>query len=356
MKEFSIGNVRLDPHSPSFVIAEIGVNHNGSLQTAEQLIRMAKEAGADAVKFQTFKAEELVTAKASKARYQSQNIDNEQTSQYQMLKELEISLPDFRVLKEFCKQHGVIFLSSPFDYESATFLARELNIDAIKIPSGELNNLPFLEQVAKLNKPIILSTGMSSLGEVEEAINTIEAAGNRYLAILHCVSNYPASFQSVNLRVMETLDKAFPYLIGFSDHTTGKDAAIAAVALGARILEKHLTLDRAMPGPDHKASLEPDEFHSLISGIRNVELALGTTYKAPQPEELEIAKLSRKGLVAAVNITAGSLLTRESINIKRPAEGLPPSQLEFVIGLRANKDILVDEPITLDKLHSRPDR
>ena len=322
---------------PCFIIAEAGVNHNGRLERALELIDCAAEAGANAVKFQTFKAGRLVTPHADQANYQRENMGQE-ISQLQMLTALELSWDDHLALVQRCQKRGILFLSTPFDHKSAELLDK-LDVPALKIASGEITNIPLLVQLAKLNRPMIVSTGMCQLGEVEQAVNAIQEAGNDNYALLHCVSNYPADPQEVNLRAMQTLRSAFGKPVGYSDHTLGIEIGIASAALGACILEKHFTLDRTLPGPDHCASLEPDELVQLVRSIRSVESALGDGRKAPALSERNTAEVARKSLVASTNIPAGTLLTTELIDIKRPGTGLPPVLKPQLINRRTIKDL-----------------
>lgn len=320
----------IGPGHPALLIAEAGVNHNGDLARALRLIEVAAAAGADAVKFQTFCADRLVTREAPKARYQLAATDAGE-SQYEMLRRLELSRADHVALLAHCAQHGILFLSTPFDEESAAMLA-ELGVAAFKIPSGEITNLPFLAAVAAWQKPIILSTGMATEAEVRTAVECLRQSGNGQLALLHCVSNYPADPADVNLRAMAAMAAMFGVPVGFSDHTLGIDIAAAAVALGACIVEKHFTLDRALPGPDHRASVEPEELAQLIRSIRRVEAALGHGRKEPAASELNTAQVARKSLVAAHDLAAGTTLTEDVIAIKRPGTGLAPALRPQLVG------------------------
>ena len=331
-----------------FVIAEAGINHNGDIKLARQLIEVAAEAGADAVKFQTFKAERLVTPSAPKADYQLQTTDVGE-SQLEMLRHLELSTEAYQELISYCQDQKILFLSTPFDEESADFLD-ELGVVALKISSGEITNLPFLAHIARKNKPMIISTGMAYLGEVETAVRTIEETGNQDLILLHCLSNYPADPGEVNLRAMQTLTTAFGLPVGYSDHTQGIEVAIAAVALGACVLEKHFTLDRNLPGPDHHASLEPDELTKLVRSIRTVEKAMGHGRKEPAASEANTAAVARKSLVAVLDIPAGSNLREELITIKRPGTGLPPLAWPYLVGRTVRKDIPAGTLLSLDML------
>lgn len=320
-----------------FIIAEAGVNHNGDLKLAKQLIDVAVEAGADAVKFQTFRADSLVTKMAPKADYQKKTTDGHE-SQYEMLKRLELSEKAHRDLFAYCKRKKILFLSTPFDEGCADFLGR-LGVARYKIPSGELTNLPFLQHVAKKKKPMIISTGMATMKEVLTAVQSVQKAGNKDITLLHCVSQYPADPAEVNLRAMETMQKEFGVPVGFSDHTLGIEISLAAVALGAKVIEKHFTIDQNFPGPDHRASLMPEELRVLVRGIRNIEKALGDGIKRPSRSEREVADVARKSLVAKKEIKKGTLLQKEWIAIKRPGTGLAPSTLFKVVGKKAVKDI-----------------
>lgn len=322
---------------PCFVIAEAGVNHNGHPDMAMELIRVAAEAGADAVKFQTFSAERLVLPHAPKAKYQRTS-SGDSESQLEMLRRLELPEACYPDLIQHCRSSNILFLSAPFDEQSADFLD-SLGIAAFKIPSGEITNLPFLEHVARKSKPMIVSTGMSDHKEVQQAVAAIEAAGNSQLVLLHCVSNYPASAASANLHAMETLASAFKVPVGYSDHVEGIEVALAAVALGASVIEKHFTSDRNLAGPDHKASAEPATLAALIQGIRKVESALGDGRKVPAASESAIAAVARKSLVSSVGIPKGTVVTAAHIAIKRPGTGLPPAERSTIVGRRAKRDI-----------------
>lgn len=346
IEHINIGGRLVGQKQPVFIIAEAGVNHNGSLEAAFQLVDAAAKFGADAVKFQTFKAEQLVSLSAPKAEYQLQTTDANE-SQFAMLKKLELGFDAFEKLSDYCKQKGILFLSTPFDDESADFLD-QIGIPTFKIASGELTNLPFLTRIAQKQKPIILSTGMAWMGEVETAVETILKENNQQIAILHCVSNYPADPKEVNLRSMLTLRDAFGFPVGFSDHTKGIEIPIASVALGACIVEKHFTLDRTLPGPDHLASLEPHEFQQMVESIRNVELALGSGIKRPTPSEISTAAVARKSLVAARDIRAGEILTSDCIALKRPGSGLPAIMIQYLLGRSVRQDIPKGQMLSLD--------
>lgn len=328
----------------AFIIAEAGVNHNGDITLAKALIDQAAKIGANAVKFQTFRADRLVSKKAPKARYQIRNTDA-QESQYRMIRKLELDEAAHKALIAYCGKRQITFLSSPFDEESADLLER-LGVSSFKIPSGEITNEPFLKYLAAKNKPLILSTGMSTLGEVEQAIGWILSINNVPLTLLHCVTEYPTPPDQVNLRAIDTLRQAFNLPVGLSDHTEGIEIAIAAVARGAVMIEKHFTLDRNMPGPDHKASLEPGEFQNLVTAIRNVEKALGDGVKKPAPCELANQKVARKSLVAAHRLKAGHVLKEKDVAIKRPGHGLLPQMAPLVIGRTVRKPIQADEVLT----------
>ncbi|MFM7056240.1 MAG: N-acetylneuraminate synthase [Planctomycetota bacterium] len=331
-----VGNRRIGPGSPCFVIAEVGVNHNGRLDLALRSIDVAKEAGADAVKFQTFRAERLVTRTAPAARYQTENLGVEK-SQFEMLRELELSDADHERIVNHCHACGIQFMSTPFDEDSATLLSG-LGMELFKVPSGELTNLPLLRHIAGFGRPLVISTGMSTLGDVEAAVQAVEATGNRRIVLLHCVSNYPAAPADVNLRAMLSMRAAFGLPVGYSDHTLGVEVGLASVALGACVLEKHFTLDKSLPGPDHRASAEPAELRRLIEGVRTIETALGAGRKAPCASELDTAKAARKSLVAATDIPSGTRLTEELIAIRRPGTGLPPAMKPWLVSriLRVN--------------------
>lgn len=348
MRKIKVGGRIIGHGCPCFVIAEAGVNHNGNLDMALQLVDASVRAGADAVKFQTFTAERIVTRDAPKAAYQKETTDSSE-SQLQMLRKLELSSQDHRRLQTYCEERGIIFLSTPFDEKSADFL-EELNIPAFKIPSGEITNLPFLEHVAHKGKPLILSTGMSSLEEVASAVAVIRGTGNRDLVLLHCVSAYPADPADVNLFAMQTMSAAFGVPVGFSDHTLGIEVALAAVALGSCVIEKHFTLSRALPGPDHRASLEPGELTALVRGVRIVEVALGDGRKEPVLSEADAATVARKSIVTAHDIPAGATITMDSLVMKSPGQGLPSSMLGKVIGRVAVKDIPADTLLGFDLL------
>jgi N-acetylneuraminate synthase len=344
MPAVKIADRTIGLHQPCFIIAEAGVNHNGDIQIARRLVDVAVSAGADAVKFQTFQAEKVVSLSAPKADYQLQTTDQAE-SQYAMLKKLELSTAMHEELFVYCQRLGILFLSTPFDEESADFLER-LGVLAFKVSSGEITNLPLLQHIAVKKKPTFLSTGMSSLVEVGQAEEVFRESGNQELVLLHCVSNYPADPADVNLRAMETMAAAFQVPVGYSDHTPGVEVALAAAALGASVIEKHFTLDQNMPGPDHRASLEPEGLKAMIQGIRTVEAALGHGRKEPALSEKNTASVARRSLVAARDLKAGEILRREDIAIRRPGSGLQPSMLSFIIGLTLKKDVAEGEVLT----------
>ena len=328
-----------------FIIAEAGVNHNGSIDLAYKLIDVAVESGADAVKFQTFKAENVASKNATKAEYQKQTTDVSE-SQFNMLKKLELDLEAHKALIAYCKEKDIIFLSTPFDHESIDLLS-DLGLQIFKIPSGEITNLPYLKQIGLLSKQVILSTGMSTLEEVGDAINVLTNAGTskENITVLHANTMYPTPMEDVNLNAMLTIQKEFGIAVGYSDHTLGIEVDIAAVVLGASIIEKHFTLDKTMDGPDHEASLEPEKLKEMVTSIRNIEKALGSSEKKPSPSESSNIKVVRKSIIANQNIKKGDLLTDKNIAVKRPGGGISPMQWDEVIGTAASKDYNADELI-----------
>lgn len=328
-----------------FIIAEAGVNHNGDINIAKKLVDKAKEAGVDAIKFQTFRAENLVTKEAPKAEYQKETTGD--GSQFEMLKKLELSLEDHITLKRYCEEKGIMFISTPFDFESVDLLEKT-DVSLYKVSSGDLTNLPLLSYIANKNKPIILSTGMANLGEVEEAVETIFKTGNNKLILLHCTSNYPTTYEDVNLRAMLTIKEAFKLPIGYSDHTIGIEVPIAAVALGAKVIEKHFTLDKNMEGPDHKASLEPYELKMMVNSIRNIEIAMGDGVKRCSKSEENTKSVARKSIVANRNINKDEIITINDVSFKRPEQGLKPKYIDLIIGKKARRNIKVNEFITFN--------
>lgn len=331
------------------IIAEAGVNHNGSIELAKKLVEKAKEAGVDYIKFQTFKASKLVTKAAKQAEYQQKNIGKEGDSQYQMLKKLELSPEEHEILIDYCRQLGIKFFSTAFDFDSIDYL-HSLNLGLWKIPSGEVTNYPFLKRIAAYNEPTILSTGMCDMEDVRAAVNALYKNGlsKENLILLHCNTEYPTPFEDVNLKAMDALRQEFGVEIGYSDHTKGIEVPIAAVALGATVIEKHFTLDRNMEGPDHKASLEPDELKAMVSAIRNIEKAVGGdgTKHVSESEKKNIA-IARKSIVAACDIKAGEVFSEQNLTVKRPGKGVSPMRWEEVIGTKAKRDFSEDELIEI---------
>ncbi|SFT33569.1 N-acetylneuraminate synthase [Lachnospiraceae bacterium XBD2001] len=327
-----------------FIIAEAGVNHNGSYELACGLVDAAKEAGADCIKFQTFKAEKLVSHNAKKAEYQKKTTGD--TSQQEMLKKLELSYEQFISLKEYCEKVGIRFLSTPFDFDSINFL-NSMDMPFWKIPSGEITNYPYLVALAKTGKPIVMSTGMCEMYEIEAAIDVLREHGAEDIKLLHCNTEYPTPFEDVNLRAMKTMAETFHVEVGYSDHTKGIEVPIAAVAMGATIIEKHFTLDRNMEGPDHKASLEPQELAEMVRGIRHIESALGTGIKAPSCSERKNIEVARKSIVASKYIQPGEVFSEDNLTVKRPGTGINPMRWNEVVGRRANREYDEDELIEL---------
>ena len=326
----NIANRKVGVGEPCFIIAEAGVNHNGDLKLGHQLIDQALKAGADAVKFQTFKADRLVSPEAPKAKYQLETTDTHE-SHFEMIRRLELSPQMHRQLLAHCQDIGILFMSSCFDEDSADLL-EELEVALFKIPSGEITNLPFLAHVARKGRPMIVSTGMAYLGEVETAVHTIQQAGNQNVVLLQCTSNYPANPADVNLRAMLTMCNAFNLPVGYSDHTPGIEVPLAAVAIGACVIEKHFTLDRNLPGPDHRASLEPPDLAAMVRGIRTVEAALGDGLKVPAESEANTASVARKSLVAGRDLPAGTVLIEDMMALKRPGTGLPAAMRDYLVG------------------------
>jgi len=331
----------------TLVIAEAGVNHNGELQIAHQLIDAAVNAGADMVKFQTFRADQLVTTTAKKADYQDQTTDASE-SQHEMIRKLELSIDMHEDLLSYCNERGIIFFSTAFDLGSLDLL-NKIGLELFKIPSGEITNLPYLRHVGGFGKPILLSTGMSNLGEIEAAVEILVKAGTprKDITLLHCNTEYPTPMADVNLKAMVNMGIAFNMGIGYSDHTLGIEVPIAAVALGAKVIEKHFTLSRDLIGPDHKASLEPDEFKKMVSSIRNIELALGDGIKRPSFSEQKNMPVARKSLIASRDIKTGELFSEKNVMVKRPGTGISPMLIDNVIGRKAPRDFSFDELITL---------
>lgn len=327
-----------------YIIAEAGVNHNGSLKLAKEMVTKARESGADAIKFQTFKSERVVSSLAEKAAYQIENTGSADESQLEMVKKLELSFDDFRELQAFSKEKGIQFLSTPFDLESIDFL-NQLEMPFWKLPSGEVTNYPYLVKIAQTHKEIVMSTGMCTLDEISEALAVLRENDAGKIALLHCNTEYPTPMEDVNLKAMETLRKAFDAPVGYSDHTKGIEVPIAAVAMGATIIEKHFTLDRNMEGPDHKASLEPSELKAMVQAIRNIEKAIGIGDKKPTPSEIKNIAIARKSIVASQLIKKGEAFTEQNITTKRPGTGISPMKWRQVLSQKAKRDFTEDELI-----------
>lgn len=328
------------------VIAEAGVNHNGSLETARALIDAAYAAGADIIKFQTGLPENVISKYAPKAEYQVENTGNEDESQLEMAQSFAMEYESFGILKQYAREVGIKFLSTPFDIESADYL-HGIGVDLWKIPSGEITNFPYLKHIANYHEPIIMSTGMCTMQEVKEAVTVLKDNGAGKISLLHCTTDYPTDYIDVNLKAMLSLHKEFGVETGYSDHTRGIEVPVAAVAMGARIIEKHFTLDRNMPGPDHRASLEPDELECMIRSIRNIEMALGTGEKIPCPSEIPNIIVARKSIVAKCEIKAGEIFTENNLTTKRPGNGISPMKWDSLLGLKAVRDFKEDELIEI---------
>ena len=329
----------------TFIIAEAGVNHNGSFELAKLLVDKAVWAGADCIKFQTFNSKNLVSKNAQKAEYQKKTTDSSE-SQLDMLKKLELSKEEFIELRDYCNQKGIMFLSTPFDLESIDFLA-SIGVKTWKVPSGEITNYPFLRAIGKRKESVIMSTGMCTLDEVRDALNVLKGFGTTDITLLHCTTEYPAPYDSVNLKAMLTLQNEFGLNVGYSDHTNGIEIPVAAVALGATVIEKHFTLDKKMEGPDHKASLEPEELKQMVQSIRNVEVALGDGTKQPSDAEKKNISIARKSIVAACDIKKDEVFTEKNLTAKRPGNGISPMKWEEVLGKTAKRNFSQDELIEL---------
>ncbi len=331
--------------SKVFIIAEAGVNHNGKLELAHKLVDAAVNAGTDAVKFQTFKAESMVSKQAPKADYQTKTAPSSE-SQFEMIKKLELSEDTQVELMDYCKEKGIMFLSSPFDLGSIDFL-NEIGLNIFKIPSGEITNLPYLRKIGHLNKKVIMSTGMANLDEVRTALNILISRGTERgnISVMHCNTEYPTPFYCVNLKAMLTIRSELDVKVGYSDHTLGIEVPVAAVAMGAEVIEKHFTLDKNMEGPDHRASLEPHELQSMVTAIRNIEKAMGDGVKRPSPSELKNKIIVRKSIVAAQEIKKGEVFSKENITTKRPGNGVSPMRWDEIIGKTAKKDFIEDQMI-----------
>jgi N-acetylneuraminate synthase len=346
--KLSIGNRDIGPAQSCFIIAEAGVNHNGDIRKAKKLIAVAAASHADAVKFQTFSAEKIAIRNAPKADYQEKNTPVHET-QFQMLKKLELSEEQFEELSEYARKKKILFLSTPFDGESVEILER-IGIPAFKVSSGELTNFPLLKIIASKGKPVIISTGMATMDEVRAAVDFLRENGVCDLALLHCTSNYPAAVEDVNLRAMTTLADAFDVPVGYSDHTQGILIPLLAVAHGACIIEKHFTLDKNLPGPDHQASLEPDEFKEMVEKIRMVEMAIGNGEKKPTKSEEGMRRIARKSIVSVKRIQKGAKITAEMLDCRRPGSGLSPQHLPEIIGKNARQTIPAETLITRDMI------
>jgi len=334
MRKIKIAGKNIGKGQPVFIIAEAGINHDGRLEQAKELVKRATEVGADAVKFQIFKAEELYS---------------ERSEHFELFKSMELSKNEWIEVAEMAQNLGIIFLSSSFDEESTDLLV-DLGAPAFKVASGDLTHLPFLRYMAKKNKPIILSTGMSTVSEIDEALNAIYATGNKDVVLLHCISNYPANIENVNLRAINTLEQVFNVPVGFSDHTIGTLIPIVAASLGARVIEKHFTLNKNLHGPDHKLSLDPAEFMQVVKSIRIIERALGDGVKAPCESEMRGRKMTRRSIMAKVYISKGTVITKDMLKIVRPGTGIEPKFVDIVIGRTAEVDIQADEIITWEKI------
>ena len=333
----------------TLIIAEAGVNHNGSIDIAKQLVDKAVEAGVDIIKFQTFKAEKLVSKSAKQAEYQKKNIgSNSDDSQYNMLKKLELSEQDHQELMTYCKERGIQFFSTAFDLESIDYL-HSLNLGLWKIPSGEITNFPYIKKIASYHEPVILSTGMSEMDDISATMDVLCKNGveRSQITILHCNTEYPTPYKDVNLLAMQQIKKEYQVSVGYSDHTKGIEVPIAAVALGASVIEKHFTLDRNMEGPDHKASLEPEELKAMVSAIRHIEQALGDGHKQISESERKNIAIARKSIVAAGPIKKGEMLTEQNLTVKRPGTGISPMRWEEVIGTKAIKDFAEEDLIEI---------
>lgn len=330
-----------------YIIAEAGVNHNGSLELAYKLCDAAKACGVDAVKFQTWKTEKIVSRDAATADYQAENTGNHTQSQFDMLKKLELSYADFKNIQEYCHKIGIDFLSTPDEEDSLAFLMDELRLPMIKIGSGEVTNIPYLRKIGSYGKSVILSTGMSTLAQVAIAYDTLMESGAKDVTLLHCTTNYPCPFSEVNLSAMTTLHNAFHCRVGYSDHTSGISIPIAAVAMGAKVIEKHFTLDKTLEGPDHKASLNPEELNAMVMSIRQVEEAMGDGVKRPNPSEQKISTVVQKTIIASRSISKGEYFSEDNLTVKRLGYGLSATYWDIVVGLKADCDYQKDEAIKI---------
>lgn len=333
--------------SETFIIAEAGVNHNGSFDLAKKMVQTAVAAKVDAIKFQTFLSEECISKNATMAAYQKKSLNDHDGDQLSMVKKLELPFWQFEDLNKICIENQIVFLSTPFDLKSVDFLST-LKMRFWKIPSGEITNLPYLRKIGAFNQDVILSTGMADLGEIKDALDVLEAAGTarQKITVLHCNTEYPTPMEDVNLLAMKTIQSALPGVnVGYSDHTVGIEVPIAAVALGARVIEKHFTLDRNMDGPDHRASLEPEELKAMVSGIRNIEKALGTGIKKPSPSEQKNLSVARKSIVASKSVQAGEMFTEHNLTVKRPGTGISPMRWDEILGKKADQPYNEDDLI-----------
>lgn len=330
-----------------YIIAEAGVNHNGSLELAYKLCDAAKRCGVDAVKFQTWRTEKIVSREAPTASYQAENIGNQTMSQFEMLKQLELSYEDFKNIQSYCRKIGIEFLSTPDEEESLAFLVEELSLPVIKVGSGEITNIPFLRKIGSYRKPVILSTGMSTLAQVAVAYDTLIDSGAKKVVLLHCTTNYPCPYDEVNLSAIKTLQDALHCPVGYSDHTRGISIPIAAVAMGASVIEKHFTLDKNMEGPDHRASLDPEELRNMVAAIRQVEVAMGDGIKRPNPSEHKISTVVRKSIIASRPIYKGESFTSDNLSVKRLGYGISASYWDIVVGLKADCDYKEDQAIKI---------
>jgi N-acetylneuraminate synthase/N,N'-diacetyllegionaminate synthase len=340
MKTFKISNKTVGENHPIFIIGEAGINHNGKLELAKKLVDIAADAGCDAVKFQTYKSEGVVAHSAESADYVNENLGSN-ISQFDLIKSYELKYEDFEELKKYCDNKGIIFLSTPHSFDAINFL--DDLVTAYKFGSGDLTNIPALKHAAKKDKPIILGTGMSTIYEIKQAVNAIKSEGNDKIIALHCTTNYPCPIEEVNLNAMLTMKEELECLVGYSDHTLGIMIPILATAMGANVIEKHFTLDKNLPGPDHKASLDPDELKKMISEIRETELVLGSFDKKPTASEEKIKQVTRKSLIAKNNISKGTTITKDLIDIKRPGTGINPVDIEKIVGKKSKIDIDKDE-------------
>lgn len=347
-KALNIGKNTIGNGNPAFIIAEAGVNHNGSLDMALELVRAVKKTGADCIKFQTFKASAVVTKEAPKADYQLEVTDRAE-SQLEMLKKLELQRSDYDAIIQCCGEEEVMFLSTPYNFDDADFL-NELGVGAFKIASGQLVEHAFLQYVAGFGKPLIISTGMATMEEVEEAVSVIKSTGNEQLVVLQCTTNYPSLLEDSNVRAMNTMGEQLDVLVGYSDHVENDYACLASVALGATVIEKHFTLDRSLPGPDHSSSLEPDGFKNLVDGIRSIEKSLGDGKKKPTAAEVANTRGMRRSIVALSDIPAGTTFSKELLGFKRPADGIAPKRWNEIIGKKAAKDIAADQQLSEDQV------